>query len=292
VNSTNPIHILRLSCLFLLLGLPAACNLPQASPPPAPYVATLNPTLSPTLSATSQPSATPALSTVQDMIDRCPTTAEIASVDADLTLGFDGDPTAGTLICRAADGSSDLTLLQLRAYQVLLVMQRLEFNQPLPWTDLSLYGWFTSNIDSIRFRNDVQYSSCCNPPGTMNLVTGLFALETDRWLQAEDPDVNVQGLMVLMIHEARHSEGYYHTCGTARDQTIAETGAYGVQYWTYVWLAYHSDPTFMTPGGSNPDLYREINRDMAARYLKARDEGAGPFCKEATLTPGPTPTIP
>ncbi|MGB7539536.1 MAG: hypothetical protein WBM17_13435 [Anaerolineales bacterium] len=119
----------------------------------------------------------------------------------------------------------------------------------------------------------------------MNLVTGLFALETDRWLQADDWDTNVQGLMVLMIHEARHSQGIYHTCGT-RDQTVAEMGAFGVQYWTYVWLAYHSDPAFMTPGGSQPNLYREINRNMAVRFQ------TGPFCEEPTPTPGPTPTIP
>jgi hypothetical protein len=69
-------------------------------------------------------------------------------------------------------------------------------------------------------------------------------------------------------------------------------GSYGVQYYTYVWLAYRSGPAFMTPGGSQPNLHREINRNMMASYLKAREEGAGPFCKEATNTPGPTPTIP
>jgi hypothetical protein len=43
----------------------------------------------------------------------------------------------------------------------------------------------------------------------------------------------------------------------------------------------------MTPGNPQPDLYREINRDMAVRFLTT-----GPFCQEATPTPGPTPTIP
>jgi hypothetical protein len=37
--------------------------------------------------------------------------------------------------------------------------------------------------------------------------------------------------MVLVIHEARHSQGFYHSCGT-KDRTIAELGAFGVQYWT------------------------------------------------------------
>jgi hypothetical protein len=289
--------ILRFSSPLLLLGLMAACNLPQASPP-LPSKATLSPALppapAPTLSTTPQPSltATPAPENVQDILDRCPTAAEIDSIDAGLTLGFTGDPTAGTLICRAADGSADLTLLQERAYQVLGIMQRLEFDQPLPWTGLSLYDWFTSNIDHINFNSSVAYSSCCRPPRTMNLVTGLFAIETGRWLQAGKPDVNVEGLMVLMIHEARHSDGHYHTCGPARDKTIAELGSFGVQYYTYVWLAYHSDPAFMTSGSPQPNLYREINRDMAIRFRMSSDAGNGPFCQEATITPGPSPTVP
>jgi hypothetical protein len=287
VNSINRLPISRLSCLLLLIVLPAGCNLPQTTLPPlASPTAALDPTRSPTAPAAPQPSATPAPSNVQDLSDCCPTAVEIASIDADLILSFDYDPTAGKRLCRAADGSADLSLLQLRTYQVLLVLQRLEFDRPLPWTDLPLYAWFTSTIDGIRFRNDISYSSCCNPPGTMNLVTSLFALETDRWLQAEDPDINIQGLMILMIHEARHSEGYSHTCGT-KDQTIAEMGAFGVQYWTYIWLAYHSDPAFMTPGGSQPNLYREINRDMAVRF-----QTTGPFCLEDTPTSGSTPTIP
>ncbi len=287
-----PFLVPRLSGL-LLLGLAAACDLPQPVPRTLPAAANAS-ALAPARSPTPSPALTagPAPENVQDIIDRCPTAAEVASIDADLTLGFIGDLTAGNLICRAADGSADLTLLQERAYQVLVVMQRLKFDQPLPWTDLSLYDWFASNIDSIRFDSANEYSSCCNPPRTMNLVTSLFALETDRWLQAGDPDTNVEGLMILMIHEARHSDGHYHTCGPAKDKTIGELGSFGVQYYTYLWLAYHSDPAFMTPGGPQPDLYREINRDMAIRFRMSSDAGNGPFCEEATLTPGPSPTVP
>jgi hypothetical protein len=173
----------RLSCLVLVFGVWTACNLPEASlPSPAPSTAARNLTLSPTVTAPPQPSAAPVSPNVQDMIDRCPTAAEIAAIDADHKLSFEYDPTAGTFLCHAADGSKDETLLPERAYQVLVVMQQLQFDQPLPWTDLSLYAWFASTLDGIRFRNDIQYSSCCIPLGTINLVTGLFALETDRWL--------------------------------------------------------------------------------------------------------------
>jgi hypothetical protein len=296
---TRRVRIPRSLRLILLLLPIAACNLPSPSISPTATPATVfrvdteTPTaaLAPSNTIERQPSATPKPPNVQDLIDRCPTPAEIAGVEAGVKLSFEFDPTAGTLRCRAADGSADLTLLQLRAYQVLIVMQRLTFDQPLPWTDLPLYAWFTSTIDGIRFRNDIQNSFCCDPPHTINLVTGLFALESDRWLQAENRDANIQSLMVLMIHEARHSQGFFHTCGT-KDQTLEEMGAFGVQYWTYMWLAYHSDPAFMTPGGSQANLYRELNRDMAMKFLATSAAGSGPFCQQATLTPGPSPTVP
>lgn len=82
------------------------------------------------------------------------------------------------------------------------------------------------------------------------------------------------------------------SCSGTFDQTIAEMGCFGVHYWTYVWLAYHSDPAFMTPGGNQPDFYRSLNRDKSVLFLTAREVGAGPFCREATLTPGPTPSLP
>jgi hypothetical protein len=279
--------------VILLFGLLAACNLPGGATALPAASATGLPVEAETPAPTATPSLspTPAPPNVQDLIDRCPTAAEIAAIDADVTLTFSGDPTAGTLVCRADQGSADLSLLQERAYQSLLVMRQLEFDQPLPWTSLSLFDWFTSVIHGVHFGSDLQYSSCCNPAGVMNLVTSLFALETDRWLQAEDADENVQSLMVLMIHEARHAEGYGHTCGT-RDRTVSELGAFGVQYWTYVWLASHSDPAFMTPGGSQPDLYRQINRDKAVAYLVNSDEHGSPFCAMPSLTPGPTPTVP
>ena len=150
---------------------------------------------------------------------------------------------------------------------------------------------FISIIKGIRFRNDIQYSSCCNLANTVNLVTSLYTLETDRWLGAGILDECIQSLMMLLITEARHNEGHPPTCGTL-DKTISEMGAFGVLYWAYVWLAGHSDPAFMTPGGGQPDLYRMLNCDLAVRFLAPREQGAGPFCQEATTTPGPTQSIP
>jgi hypothetical protein len=65
------------------------------------------PTLTFTLNPTLIPISTLAPENVQEMIDRCQTAVEIAAIDADLLLTFSGDPTAGTLMCQAADGLTD-----------------------------------------------------------------------------------------------------------------------------------------------------------------------------------------
>jgi hypothetical protein len=66
-----------------------------------------------------------ATASVDNLLARCPTADEIAAIEARTSLKFEQDPTAGTLVCAASDGSADLTLLQERAYQALLVMHRL-----------------------------------------------------------------------------------------------------------------------------------------------------------------------
>jgi hypothetical protein len=257
-------------------------ELTRAAPTPEPILAraTRTPPASPTARAEN----------VQDLMRRCPTADEVAAIDRDLQLHFEVDPFNGQLVCRASQGSVDLTTLQLRAYQALLAMRRMRFDAPLPWTSLSLYDWFNQAIDAVRFRGDIEYSYCCDPARTINIdAPHLTALETDQWLDPQQGE-GIQGLMVLLVHEARHSEGYWHTCGSL-NTTIDEMGAFGMQYWTYMWLAYHSDPAFLTPGEAQPGLYREMSRDLALGFRAARDQGAGPFCKEATLTPGPTPTV-
>ena len=51
--------------------------------------------------------------------------------------------------------------------------------------------------------------------------------------------------MRLYVHEARHTF-MAHRCEKGVDRTIAELGAYGVEARLYEWLAYHSDPDFLT----------------------------------------------
>jgi hypothetical protein len=110
------------------------------------------------------------------------------------------------------------------------VARRLSFDAALPWTPKSLYQWMVSAIRGIRFRGDIDVSFCCDPAGTINVQTRNLAatqFPSDfRW---------VATLLVLIVHEARHNEGFPHTCG-ANDNTISELGAWGVQYYLDVFL--------------------------------------------------------
>ncbi len=223
---------------------------------------------------------------IDEVLAQCPSAAEIASIDTDIKLQFDADPTTGTLVCTSANGSVDLTRLQERAYQAILMMKKIEFSQPLPWTDKPLYDWFVGAIDGIRFPGDIEFSFCCDPENFINIQTNnLSALQTNRWI---DPKLGtgLQGLMVLFVHEARHNENFPHTCG-AEDNTISEMGAWGVQYHLLWWLAFYSDRNFNSPTDVYlyPAYYQELALGEANWTREIR------FCIEPAMTPGSTPTL-
>ena len=191
---------------------------------------------------------TPTFESANDILARCPTPAEVARSDRDLTITFESDPTVGRTVCSAAQSSRDLTLLQAQVYRVLTVMREITFDAPLPWISDSLYGWMVSAIRGIRFRSDIENSFCCTDNminiQTNNLASLTYPTEF-RW---------VAGLLVLFVHEARHTF-LPHTCGN-KDNTIDELGAWGVQYYTYLFLGSHSDPSFITPADQSEFMYR------------------------------------
>jgi Concanavalin A-like lectin/glucanases superfamily len=199
--------------------------------------------------ADSVPEPPPAnLAPVDQLLMKCPTRTEVASIDADLRLTFDADPTKDEpLACTAAEGSRDLTAMKKRVYNSLLLMKQLQFDRPLPWTKEPLYKWFTDAVDGIRFRTDIKNSSCCGPGRTMNIAVASQSIRfTDRWVEpAMGGGLDV--FILLLAHEARHADGYPHTCGT-RDQTPNEMGSWGVQYYLARWLAEHADQSLFTSG--------------------------------------------
>jgi len=231
---------------------------------------------SPSPTAVTKPSPTPrpAGPTIDALLGRCPTPAELASVDSSLSMKFTSDPTSGTLVCTAASGSRDLTLFQVRTYQAVLMLTWIRFDAPLPWTNLTLDVWFAHAIHGIESRSDAQYSFCCLPGGVIAIQTNNLAV-LDKSLPLWE---SVRWLAALFIHEARHNEGFGHTCATGpragqNDNTVAELGAWGVQYYFYVWLAEHTDHGVVPK--ADQAIARAEAADMLGRF----------FCQ-----PEPTPS--
>ena len=181
----------------------------------------------------------------------CPSASVIQDIDSQIALQFLQDTTAPTLVCRAADGSADLTRLQERAYQTLYLIKRLQFDAPLPWTSLSLWEWFTSNVHIIRYQGSE--ALCClhlgDIPGARpvgftvpgGVVSAAGGLEPGATLPGGFP-TDVFGY----VHEARHVDGYGHDCDGIRDRNIPELGAFGTQYYLGLWLANHATAPLLT----------------------------------------------
>ena len=217
---------------------------------------------------TPSPSRAP---TLDDLLRRCPTVAEVASLHADLAIAFDHDPSAPTLVCRADAGSVDLTQVQAATYSTLLAMRSIPFDAPLPWTSRPLYGWFTDVVGGMRVTGEGTLSFCCEPGPTIVVVVqaNSYLMLTRRWI---DPQIGggLQDAAALFIHEARHAEGKPHTCGS-NDATRSEMGAWGVQYEFFRWLALHADRNFL--GGvdePSPGYYAQIAASNAQSTLNTR----------------------
>jgi hypothetical protein len=113
-----------------------------------------------------------------DILGRCPTMSEVAAINQRIPLSFEGDSASGSVVCRRSAGSSDLTLLQTRVYQALLIAQHARFSQPLPWTSKELYDWLAETILGIRFRTDIDLSYCCDSARVINVrANGMSAVD-------------------------------------------------------------------------------------------------------------------
>lgn len=227
--------------------------------------------------------------TVDQDLQRCPTSAEVAGINARLTLTFADDPNAQVLACTAAGGSANLSLLKKRAYNTLLAMQRLTFDAPLPWTSpptTSLWDWFTlqARIEGIAFRYSTTggNSSCCSPANVINIVVAenSYLWLTDRWdTYYTGPGGYGGGLgdsLALFVHEARHNQGYFHDCAGGNDQTFDQMGAWAVQSLLWYWIGNHANPNYLRPVTSDVgiDYYTDDAR------TRSETQRAGRICSD------------
>jgi len=256
----------------------------------------------------------PAL-TVDSFLARCPTTSEVASIDAHVEMSFghfvafptvtlepDGSMTFGQtiygsqdpLVCFRQDGSADLDALQLRAYQSLLIMRQLAFDEPLPWTRQSLYDWFVGAVHELRFEEGpgIEYSECCNEKGVVQLASmGVPVMSASRWIDPSSlgpqglfyPHARIhagmQAMIATLVHLARANElgGHLEGCPEPwQEPGNGVLGPWGAEFAFLVWISEHSSGPFLTIPGEGPEFYRRIAFEDAETILNGHFCGSPP----------------
>jgi len=235
-----------------------ACNLPNVVPTPTnpppqatgtspPPVSPAQPPADPTRSARPTATATelvpssmpPApVANIDALLRTCPGEAELGRLEVDFEIVFDPAVALPPYACVDGRGADGMVNPRLTVYQALRAVNALRFDAPLPWTDLSLYDWLGEAIDGLVLTTtDVSY--CCDEGNRIVLKADLLSQpQLAVWYEASS-GIGLMGLVGLMVHEARHAEIGGHTCGND-DQTLAELGAWGVQYWLFTWMAEHA----------------------------------------------------
>jgi hypothetical protein len=203
----------------------------------------------------------------------CPSRLEVEQALSEIPVKINADPTAGDLVCRAADGSMDLTVLQFRVYGALLFLRQMKFDAPLPWTSMTVWDWLRTTIPKgiVVDIGDGAFAYL-NTKGPI-----YFNFPAGAWWDHDDHSVKVLPFETV-VHEARHAEGYNHTCawdGTKfrSDKTIAEMGATGIGQYLFQWLALHSR--------ESPDLKR-----WAQTRADAKRKGSIFCCECGGIPPG------
>jgi len=137
-----------------------------------------------------------------------------------------------------------LTEHEKKMYWALIMMKRLRFSRPLPWTERTLYEWFSSTVSQVEVFTSTANSYADLPRRWIYIMVpppeGVPTYPEFRWY-------SVAGLISGLVHEARHIDFGPHTCTAVRDRTVAEMGADGAQNSIFTWLAEYSEPSIVPP---------------------------------------------
>lgn len=193
--------------------------------------------------ASPEPTPSPiSIPNIDILMQTCPTAEEINQFHRDFDLFFDPDLGVDEYRCEAEIDLQGPTNRRWALYQALRAIHVIRFEQPLPWTSLPLYDWLKGAIDGIAL-SDPECSYCCDGQQRIVLKADLLEHEDMKvWVNPQSGHGMI-GLIGLIIHEARHAEVGGHTCGDD-DATLAELGAWGTQYYLFLFLADHTPEGF------------------------------------------------
>jgi hypothetical protein len=140
-------------------------------------------------------------------------------------------------------------------------------------------------IDGIRFVDGggSRYSFCCDPQNTIVIALNpdSMLLNSDEWILSSGRH-GLMDVVLLYAHEARHNLGFHHTCvgRPGDDNTLAERGAWTIEYDLALWIAKYGERAFLQAPG--PDRYCQAALEAAAMTKATR------FCEDPPSGPGPT----
>lgn len=186
----------------------------------------------------------PAYESISAILATCPLDCELSAIDTDFSIVVDQAIEIPTYECFEGDDPAGDENPKLVFYQLLRALGALEFDQPLPWTDLSLYDWLGNSITGFVI-TDAPESYCCDDHGRIVLsVEDLTRPLPARW-DSPHPRTGLCDLAGMIIHEARHAEIGPHRYGE-KDTSPDEYGPWGAQYHFYIWLAEHTPPGMLS----------------------------------------------
>jgi hypothetical protein len=218
--------------------------------------------------ATGITAAISAKMTVQrdgDSVTRhCPAAADVSAIDAAFLLIYDHDPTAGNIVCTAAQSGRDLTYYQANVYKALSLVRHTTFTAPLPWTSASLWDWMTSSVRGFRFRSDITQSSCCGGDRIVNVSNILAAAHPEQVVFSRLTDL-MGGAVGLFVHETRHANGNSFPHNSCGDPNLEYMGSNAVQSYIAVWMANRAMPGF-TSEQQRTGLLASVRNTCGTRF--------------------------
>ncbi|MDP6349967.1 MAG: hypothetical protein QF719_02515 [Chloroflexota bacterium] len=181
----------------------------------------------------------------------------------------------GCLYTNTGTDTADLTFIQERTYQAVLLLRRISFSRALPWTDLSLYDWFISSIDGIIFKSDFGGAGyCCDPARYMWINPWSYRCRPIFGSAPTSACAAMENYVRALVHEARqvHPEHRRHNCPDgAFDLNVAEGGAYAIEARFIEWMALYGDRSFFTDLDGNTyweDMLNNVDNVRLWRFCQ------------------------
>ncbi|MGH1345969.1 MAG: hypothetical protein ACRBN8_30675 [Nannocystales bacterium] len=180
--------------------------------------------------------------TVDALLETCPSAEEIAAIDAEITIELDpvvmADPAEAAMACTV--GGSEASA-RLALYNALRAMKLLRFDEPMPLLGSNnLYEWVRDLGITLRISN--QAISTGGGTGINLAWTPMTHPHKRAWVNPSS-GTGLEGLVGLIVHESRHTTpggGHGHACAGGNDVSYDAGGAWAAQHDFFLWLSEHS----------------------------------------------------